>query len=286
MNKDTENHFSINLAGEIGLIFTYLLLWLFPVIASLFISFFGLKFSYVATFWQDKNLQTVGACILISFLSGSLTAILTLVGLKKNLKGFRPKALSANLGSLELIILCIILMISSIGLFKSFPSTIFNGIYAGPTSVWLNYGAWSVTFLLALNLILGQILVNRPLNIFIIFFTSILFTPFLLSGSRIDFLSFMLVLVVAITCATHESIKVRAAKMFFLAIYVMPLILYISTARYQLDSTSSPYILSPIRSEMFYLSTFGDLGVSVFQIIGLILELGQEYVGFGDALSS
>ena len=286
MNKVKTNYFSVASVGEIGLIFAYLLLWLFSVIASLVISYFDLHFSYVATYWQGRNLEIVGAAILISLVSGFLTGVLVLIGIKKILASGQPKILSMTFGRIECIILGVILVISSIGLFKSFGTTIFDGVYAGPRVIWLGYGAWSVTFLLALSMALGQIIVKRSLSVIVMFLICLLFYPFLLSGSRIDFLSFTLVLIVTIVCAVNEPVKVRVKKILILAVFVVPITIYIGTARYHFSDGLSPYILNPIRDDMFYLSTFGDLGVSVFQVVGLILEKGQGYVGFGHALSS
>ena len=53
-------------------------------------------------------------------------------------------------------------IIATVGLFKPFGGTIFEKGYVGPSVVWLGYGAWSVTFLLSVNLLIGDFLSKAP----------------------------------------------------------------------------------------------------------------------------
>jgi hypothetical protein len=280
---------------EIFLILIFISLWLMPVMLSLLLSLFDYRFSFVGEEWQLINRSIVAKSAGIAAISAIFGATLVFLITTKT-KEAQPFAQNEPLDLLQKSILFIILILSGYGTFKSFGGTIFERPYGGPGSAWLGYGAWSVTYLIVLSLLVFDYMRMRRMSVAIIFMSTLAFMPFLLSGSRIDFLSFMLAL--SIYISARYDLKFRflwaAATIVWAILIIMPLaylrsVMHTMTIDRTTISEVAPRIssryLSFISDDMIYLSTIGDLGASVFQVIGYI-QAGIEQIGVGRALVS
>lgn len=276
-------------AAEIAFAILYLTAWLFPVIASWGVAAFGFQFSYVAPQRQNQNVDIVGICILVALASGIVAAVVTLFYLNKYPKHQRSSILMYRMNGAQRFFLLAVLLIAAVGLFKSFGGTMFEKGYGGPSVVWLGYGAWSVTFLLSMNLLVGDFLATRSFRFVLVIVLSVIFLPFLLSGSRIDFLSSMLALIAYMLVLHEAKFKTRVLGALAIFAWTAVVAILIGKARYVFYDPS--LIFGPAKPEkvedgMFYLSTIGDLGASVFQVVGLVQEQTQYVVGIGSAVLS
>ena len=286
--------------AEITIAVLYLVAWLFPVIASWSVAVFGLRFSYVAPHRQSQNVDIVGICILIALASGIVAAVVVMTYLNKIPRSQRSNIWMGRLNSAQRFFLVVVLLIAAFGLFTSFGGTLFEKGYAGASVVWLGYGAWSVTFLLSLGLLVGDFLSTqsfRPAKVFVLVFVlPVVFVPFLLSGSRIDFLSFMLALVAYVLVLRDAKLRVRVLMSMAILAFVAVVATLIGNARYTVSDPALTFQATiPVKmieagvkdgSDMLYLSTIGDLGASVFQVVGLVQEHTERVVGIAPALLS
>lgn len=194
---------------EVVIVVVFLLAWLAPVIAAWGVSTSGHLFSFVAPNWQNQNADIVGMGILVALASGIAAALFVLT----NLNGmWRLQWLDRSPRTMDYgqrLFLIAATLVAAVGLFLSFDGTIFEKSYSGPSVVWLGYGAWSVTFLFLLGLLVGDYFASRPFRAWMVPVITMAFLPFLLSGSRIDFLSFMLALAVYIFVLHEAKLSVR-----------------------------------------------------------------------------
>lgn len=278
----------------------YLVAWLFPVIASWGVALFGLRFSFVAPERQSQNLDVVGICILVALASGIVAAVVVLTYLSKTPRSLGSNTWMVRMNSAQRFFLIAILLIAAVGLFRSFGGTLFEKGYAGASVVWLGYGAWSVTFLLTLGLLVGDVLSMwpfRPAKVFVmVFVVPVVFVPFLLSGSRIDFLSFMLALAAYMLVLHDTKFKIRVGAALATLAWMVVVAALVGNARYTVSDPELAFQMTiPVKlvesgekdgSDMLYLSTIGDLGASVFQVVGLSQEQTERVVGIAPALLS
>lgn len=282
--------------AEITIAVLYLVAWLFPVIASWGVAVFGLRFSYVAPHRQSQNVDIVGICILVALASGIVAAVVVLTYLSKTPRPQRSNIWMGRLNSAQRFFLVAVSLVAAVGLFKSFGGTMLDKSYGGPSIVWLGYGAWSVTFLLAVNLLVGDFLATRPFRpvmaFAMVFVLSVIFLPFILSGSRIDFLSAMLALAAYMLVLHDAKFKIRVLGALAIVVWAAVIGTLIGTARYTVHDPSLTFHPTiPIKMledgvGMLYLSTIGDLGASVFQAVGLVQEQTERVVGIAPALLS
>lgn len=274
-------------AIQIAVVVLFLGAWLFPVITSWGVAVLGRHFSFVAPHFQNQNLDIVGICILVALASGIVVAITVLSFLSKMPRFQLSSMIMRHLNGAQRIFLASITLIAAVGLFKSFGGTMFEKSYGGPSVVWLGYGAWSVTFLLSLNLLLGDFLSTRPFRPVVVIAISAVFLPFLLSGSRIDFLSSMLVLIAYMLVLHEAKFKFRVLGAISILAWVVVIASLVGQARYVFYEPSlkfTPSIPVSAVDDMIYLSTIGDVGVSVFQVVGLVQDQMQHFVGMGTAI--
>jgi hypothetical protein len=278
-------NFKLPTAAEMAVVFLYLTAWLFPIAASWGVAVIGFRFSYVSPHWQNKNIDIVGMCILVALASGAFVAAVVLSCLKKKRSYLLLRALPLRLDVVQRIFLSIVLLIAAVGLFKSFGGTMFEKGYRGPAFAWLGYGAWSVTFLISLNLLVGDFLATRPFRPVIVVILSVIFLPFILSGSRIDFLSTMLALMASILILESQKFKNRVMAIVGVFFWSALVSVVIGMARYTVwDPALKFYEAPPEERDLLHLSTVGDLGASVFQVVGL--EQAHGAIGLGSALLS
>lgn len=279
--------------GEIAIIILFLATWLFPVIASWGVAAIGFRFSYVSPIWQTQNVDIVGICMLVAFASGVISAVVGLIFLRKISDPMRTSIWVGRLNSIQRFFLVAISLLAAFGLFKSFGGTIFEKSYGGPSIIWLGYGAWSITFLLSLGLLLGDFISGRPSRPVIVFVKIIglqlIFMPFLLSGSRIDFLSIMFALAAYMLALGDAKFKVRVLLSVAIVVYMVGVASLIGKARYAMHDHSvalQATVSEKVDDGLLYLSTLGDLGASVFQVVGLVQNQTQPIVGMTPALLS
>lgn len=277
----------------IFLVTLFLTLWLAPVAVSLFVALTGYHFSFVGRDFHFQNLTSIGLGLFVVFVSGIVGAALVRFTFYHTDR-LGADTRNAPLNRIQLSVLIFLFALSAYGLIYSFGGSFLSRSYSGAVNSFLGYGAWSVTFLFVFSVLLFEYLRGRSISVYVIAFVTSVFLPVLLSGSRIDFLSFMIALSVYIT--SRKDIDKRyiwAAIVFSWAIFV---ILPIGQLRAVGDALGIIDLLSedgalgqvyvPIRIDelgnMFHLSTIGDIGASVFQVVGLV-ENGASHVGFGAA---
>ncbi len=294
------SHFKYPSAAEIAVVMLFLVAWLFPVIASWGVAAFGLQFSFVTPHWQNQNVDIVGICILVALASGIITAVVALTYLNKIPRQQRSNILMYRMYGAQRFFLVAVSLIAAFGLFKSFGGTIFEKSYAGASVVWLGYGAWSVTFLLSVNLLVGDFFHTRPFRpgmaLVMVSVLSVIFLPFILSGSRIDFISAMLALAAYMLVLHDAKFRIRVLGALAILAWMVVVAILIGDARYFVHDPSWTFrptipvkmLEAGVKDEagMLYLSTIGDLGVSVFQVVGLVQEQSERVVGIAPALLS
>lgn len=272
----------------------FILVWLSPVLLSLSVAGVGFYFSFVGQAFQSRNLLYITFLVGLAALAALCGAVAVRYFISRGRLG-NSNDTYRNFSYIELAVLVFIFFVSAYGLFRSFGGFFFISAYVGPQNVWLGYGAWSVTFLLSFSLLFFEYMRGRRVSVFVVMFVSLVFLPFLLSGSRIDFLSFMLAF--AIYVAFREGLNYRLFWVFFIlcwSILVVFPIRYLRSLSFveerlvghladggvrQLYSIN----LTSASEQMVYLSTIGDIGASVFQVVGLIGE-GEPYIGIFSAL--
>lgn len=277
--------------SEVVTVALFLLLWLAPVIAAWGVSTSGRLFSFVAPNWQNQNAHIVGVGILTALATGVAIALFVITGLNEKWRPLPWVSPGRTINHGQRLFLIGAALVAAIGLFLSFDGTIFEKSYSGPSIAWLGYGAWSVTFLFLLGLLVGDYFFTRPFRARMVPLITVIFLPFLLSGSRIDFLSFMGALAVYIIFLHAGKLPMRIFGAAATLVWAGGVAIIIGTARYFSHDVASPAIIQPsvpivMTDRMFYLSTFGDIGVSVFQVVGILQEQIHLAIGMGDALLS
>jgi hypothetical protein len=274
---------------DVAAAISYIAVWISPVLASWLVAISGRLFTYVAPHRQLENLILVGCAIGGSILVGVLTALFTAANYseKENCCTAAP-----FINNVQRYVLLLCSVISGIGLYKSFDGTIFEKAYGGPSIAWLGNGAWSVFFLISMTIFLGERLVRNGLNFSVLVFGTIVFLPFLLCGSRIDYLSILMVLVAYVLFVGHGSLIRRVSAALLLMVWAVLVAQVIGSARYGLDGVTLKSNIGACLNgdcsggHSFYLSTLGDIGVSIFQVIGLLREDPNRMVGLWGAVST
>lgn len=277
----------------------FLLAWLFPVIASWLVALSGLRFSYVGQNWQLSNIDVVGYSIALSLFSGVISAIIVLIVMSCTLKLSRQLDTKKRLHRTQLLFIMVIALLSGVGVFKSFGGTVFDKAYSGPTTAWLGYGAWSVTYSISLSILVGELLLGRFALGVVILFVTLAYIPLLLCGSRIDYVSLMLGLSCYIYCVSRDGLWVRLFKSVVIVAIAISVYFFVGNIRYQnfkipedlsqallgMGLKSSKHVQEE-KIDMLYLSTVGDVGASFFQVVGLIENGAFTKVGATKAVDN
>ena len=300
-------------AAEVGLSILFLIAWLFPVIACWLVAFSGLCFSYVAQNWQTSNIDIVGYSIVLSLLSGLLAAIMVLIMMARMLNVYQFRDIGSRLCRIQWVFILVVALLSGFGVFKSFGGTVFEKAYSGATTAWLGYGAWSVTYEIALCVLVGELLSRRLALGAVVGFVTLAYLPILLSGSRIDYFSLMLALSVYIIYLSKDRLWLRFLKSLAIVTISILVSFFVGNIRYQ--NIKAPESLSQaalgiglknnqrfnngnqsikdlnynskdIEPDMLYLGTVGDVGASFFQIVGLVENGDSIMVGAPNAINN
>lgn len=284
---------------------TYVLLWIFPLALTWIVALFGYEFSFVGRNWQARNILRVGCLTGFAILIGLGSGLLFLRFCSRYFMGsgltnsqVEELPLSKSTTRIEIVFSMALAALSLVGLYRSFGGSIFEKSYSGANAVWLNYGAWSITFLICLGFIFGEYrFKTRQNSILVLVIITLCFLPVLLCGSRIDFLSFMIAVAISTYYLSNEAFYIRLTQAFSIIAWCVLISLLVAKFRYFYGSTdlwqsadgvslkSSQVImtLNPVhflgQGKFLYLSTIGDLGASVFQIIGLIDNHEMSFVG-------
>ena len=268
--------------------FLYIFIWVFPVGACLLVAASGNYFSYTSQHWQLKNIELVGAIFIISIVS-ALFAACVVFKCHSNRKVEEKRGLFLAITIAQLSFLSVMAVFSGIGLFLSFGGTIFERSYGGASVIFLNNGAWSIFYSVTVYIISIRILEKTSIYMANIF-SVIAFSPILLSGSRIDYISVQLAMLIYVLYIYDKNIKQCLLMTSGIAVWTMGVAHIIGVARNTVkmevrtavDLLKSP--VSVIDYNFINLSTFGDVGSSVFQIISLLKEVPNRMVGLSDAL--
>ena len=199
----------------------------------------------------------------------------------------QKRGLSLAITNAQLSFLAVIAVFSGIGVFLSFGGTIFQRAYGGASNIWLGNGSWSIFFILAVYLI--SIIIIEKYSIYSAnIFSMISFFPILISGSRIDYISVQLAIIIYVLYIYEKNIKQRLLTALGIGVWTVGVAQIIGVFRNQhVEKIKiSNLIVSPVgtsESNVFNLSTFGDIGASMFQIIGLLKEVPNRMVGLSDA---
>jgi hypothetical protein len=268
------------------LVILYIFFLLFPVGASWLVAASGNYFSYTSQHWQSKNIELVGTILIISMVLAILAACVV-IKYYSNRKVEKKRSFPLPITNVQLSCLAVIAVYSGIGLFLSFEGTIFQRAYGGASAIWLGNGAWSIFFIIAIFLISISIIERYSIYLANIF-TVISFSPILLSGSRIDYISVQLAMMIYVLYICKKNIKQRLFMVLGVGVWTIGVAHIIGVFRYQYweGAEISRVLKSPIyitEPNVFNLSTFGDIGSSMFQIIGLLKEVPNRMVGLSDA---
>lgn len=264
----------------------YVLLWIAPILLVWLVSMQGYDFSYVGRKWQSQNILLVGYLVGLAILVGISSGLLFLkffsryfVGLIKPNVALTPS--SKHTAQTKMVFIIALTALSAVGLFKSFGGTIFDKTYTGPTFTWLNIGAWSVIYLICLASIFGEYLTKNRWSAKLVLLITLMFFPILLCGSRIDFLSFMIAITISILCISNEAWLIRLYQVSLSIIWSLFVGFYTGQIRYSLGNITTDILtnLAQPESKLFYLSTIGDIGASVFQVVGLIHVNEMSFAG-------
>jgi hypothetical protein len=153
----------------------------------------------------------------------------------------------------------------------------------------LGYGAWGVTYSIALCFIVGGFLERKIPFALIVLFVTVAYLPSFIVGSRIDYVSLMVVMFAYSVLFTGNKQAPGYLISFLIVVITLVVGLIIGFIRYHgfIFPESLEY-LTPITqhsdSTMLYLSTYGDVGASFFQIIGLLRSEVISPVQFDSAL--
>ena len=263
-------------------------LWLFPVGASWLVATSGNFFSFVGQHWQNKNVELVFSALIISVVSATLTALMVIKFCPNSkVEGKRNAFLAIT--NAQLVFFGLLAVLSGLGLFLSFGGTIFERAYGGAEKSWLGNGAWSISYLVSIYIISVN-LVEKSSIFYANIFTSLAFAPILLSGSRIDYVSVQLAIICYYLFINKKNIKNRCLWALGVAVWTVIVAHVIGTFRNMhaqaIDySNLLDFPVKNINSTFVNLSTFGDIGASVFQLIGLLEEVPSRMVGLEDALT-
>jgi len=280
---------------EIIFLISYSLLWLFPILISWIVALSRNYFSLSGLEWQLINLKSISLALLLSFVT-SLTA--SFIFIKFFQKNWKPINKKNNIEIYKYLFLLILAIFSLTGLFFSFGGTIFEKAYSGSNFQWLGIGAYSVVFDIVYAVISMAIL--RRYGIFAyIFLNTLIFFPILICGSRIDFLSVQLAALFFIVFVRKNTFRKNLLDLFILIIWTLIIFQIVGQTRnhlgepastltktFSIENLSSPPIASIPGKKTFYLGHFGNIGLSFFQVYGLLNTNPELTVGFKKAIEA
>lgn len=264
----------------------YVSVWLSPIALAWCVAASGRLFSYVGVAWQLENLSLIAMAMSLAAVSALVTGWGTLYATKHFFSSHWK--ITPGFDHVDQLLIAAIALISGVGLFLSFGGTIFEKGYQGPVKAWLGYGAWSVTFLLATFLLICDYLARYEFSFRVAGLYLLVVSPFLLCGSRIDFLSGMLA-ALALCCADRRnSLRTRLLQFGLLSTLSLIVSIAIAKVRYSLYEAGIPiqniWSTSGALGEMLYLSTLGDIAASLFQVVGHLEQGNLPIVGVTDFL--
>ncbi len=271
--------------------FLYVLVWIAPIIFSTILSLFGFNFSYIGREWQQQNIFLIILIEILSFFSAIFAGLIFYKFFSRylvNLLNHNKLLFTKSLKSISLIFYTFALGISGIGLFKSFGGTSFTVNYTGPIYTWLGVGAWNSIYLISLGFIFGNFFVKYGMNFKLIIFCFLCFTPALICGSRIDFLSFIAAINLTILFLANMKILHRIVSVLIISAFSFCICIYISQLRYTYVNFSEVLLFPAVITEkkMFYMSTFGDISSSLFELIGRIESHQISFVGIFEFINN
>jgi len=280
---------------EIVFLISYILIWIFPILISWIVTLSGNYFSFGGVEWQLVNLKSISLMLLLSFVTSLISSIIFLKFFQKKWKPIKKKS---NVEIYKYLFLFILAIFSLTGLFLSFGGTIFEKAYSGQNFSWLGIGAYNVVFDITFFVILIAIL--RRYGIFThIFLNTLIFLPILICGSRIDFVSVQFATLFFIVFVSKNTFKRNFFDLFFLLIWAFTITQIVGQVRnqfaeapivrattYSLENLSHPQIAYIPSANTFYLGTLGNIGLSFFQVYGLLNTNPELTIGFKKAIEA
>ncbi len=262
----------------------FLAIWIFPVAAALLVSQQGLQFSYIGIRHQNQNNSEIANLLFISTISFFASTLIFIPIFSKASNLIR---LSSRRIEFTDWLPITIIAISAVGAYISLGGSIFEKSYSGPSQPWLGYGAWGATLLLATTGLLAKRLAFRPITATDTLLVVAIFLPLLFSGSRIDFLSILLAVMAHISFTDTSPAKRKLLHLFIALTICFTTIIAIANIRYINHEEATPKIPAisawslpvTVSNKRIYLSTAGDVGASVFQMVGLLSEGAMAEVG-------
>lgn len=278
-------HPTQNLRSEFTYYSFFSFLVSFPVVIAYFFGINGYKVSGIGSqFILDYN-NIVLKVVFLAMLTLITTAFVFSIISKKTILE------KVKISKLEILIYLLICLFSYVGLFKSFSGFIFEASYTGPKHAWLGVGAWSLIFSFSFQYLLTTLydLRKAPYKRLIIIF--IVFTPVLLSGSRIDFIGFILFEGVAFLFFNKSDTKQKIIYLVILFLSVFVVSTTIGSLRYSKGehvslSQQSDYVTNSYQKNIVYLSTIGDLGTSMYQSVEYVSAIEDKSINFFSLLSN
>lgn len=257
----------------------YILGFFFPIILSFIVTaVFDRNFSSQAIYVQHKNLKEISLILFLSF----FVAFFFASYLRKNLTFLKATKFlltkSIKLNPNKNLFLYFLGSFYIFGLLKSFGmKSIFDShyIYTGAKIAWLGYGAWGISLNIIIATYFAKSVIDNK-NLFLDFIKVILiYIPILLSGTRIDFLSIYLALLAFLFFIKKNLIY---SILFFITLYFILKITGIFRYPESIDPLFPNLNIINGRNN-FYLGTFGDIGLSLWQIIDF--SYNSEFKPYG-----
>lgn len=273
--------------SELILLVAYTVSWLLPILLALCIVFSGKYFSNVGKYWQFQNIVLIASSTVLAGIFTLVTGWATLLKVRPLFELHIFDA--ANLHIMDRIVIGAFALISGIGLFHSFDGTIFEKSYLGPVKAWHGIGAWSVFFNLTVFLLVCDYLKNTLFSLRLFGFYILITSPFLLCGSRIDFLSGMVAIFVLCCVDTRNRLSIRIQQLSIMIPITLVIINAVGIARYHMHeinqhAPSALTSLVTLSSDRVYLSTIGDIAASIFQAFGQLERGDLPMVGFWESM--
>lgn len=263
--------------NELAYISAFFFLWLLPVTSSLAVSLVGLKFSFIGMRWQNQYQLEISFYLASIFLVGIACSCLVIAVLKLRVgKAIASKLIALRFSKVEKLVVLSIAVIAFIGVILSFGGLSAFQAYNGPRHSWLGNGAWSIILLFSCILMQYRRGALAGKNT-ILFLPLSVYFPILLLGSRIDYISLMLCAIIFLWISSEWRVFKKVLATFFILSYLFISMLVVGNFRYAyqnilhnpLGPAVAPLTASESSSKMIYLSTLGDLGASIFQVVGL-----------------
>jgi len=280
-------------ARDLAYLATYSTLWIFPILISWIVASNGKFFSFGALQWQLINLRSISLIIIVSFFISLFTGLLCSKLIQKY---WKLEAQKNNFDGYKYVFLFILSAFSLVGLFLSFGGTIFEKAYSGANYSWLDIGAYNIVFDIAYFSI--SLIVLRKYGILIcLFLNTLVFLPVLACGSRIDFTSVQLAILIFLLFVEQSSLKKKFISIIFLMLWTFAILQIIGQIRnqyaeainsniYSVENLSYPPIRNIPSANTLYLGTLGNIGLSFFQIYGLVAKDPKKTIGLKKAFNA